>query len=275
MTDSATAFGVRVLDLHLAVVAVQRKPDGGFEVPKPIIYGTAFPVLPGLLVTAGHVADHAHTDGMIGLVRIGPDGQIKVSAVRDCEVFSSIDVALLDCPGLNELVPLPIDFDHQLGMLDPAYAIGLSSALDPEWVTLVPRAFRGHVVTRREMYQLRAQPPGYELSFHAPQGLSGAPLVSHIRGSQCCYGYMIQQATIGSGQHETVVGIAIDISVLLSLRTQVQDRGVLAEAFGRLPVELPTPSPVQLPGGRRIPVIDPSDWPDDAAIPAEQTGDQR
>src|SRR5207244_12245499 len=77
-----------------------------------------------------------------------------------------------------------LNFDHQLDMLDPASSIGFPWSLDPEWVTVVPRALRGHVVTRRELYQLRAQPPGYELSFHAPRGISGGPLVVHVRGSQ-------------------------------------------------------------------------------------------
>lgn len=260
MTQDIQLHGIRVLDLHLAVVAVQRKPDGGLEVPKPIIYGTAFPVLPGLFVTAGHVADDAHSDGMLGLARIGPDGDIKVSSVPDCEVFSGVDVALLSCPALSELVPLSLDFDHQLEMLDPAYSIGFPWSLDPEWITVVPRALRGHIVTRRELYQLRSQPPGYELSFQAPKGMSGAPLVSHVRGSQCCYGYIVQQATIG----ESVFGIAVDISVLLGLRTNVQNRGVVAEAFARSPVALPTPTSAQLPGGRRLPTLaDEAEWPDD------------
>ena len=58
MTDVSddTLLGVRILDLHLGVVAVRQKPGGGIEAPKPLIYGTAFPVLPGLFVTAGHVA---------------------------------------------------------------------------------------------------------------------------------------------------------------------------------------------------------------------------
>lgn len=253
--------GVRVLDLHLGVVAVHKKPDGGIETPRPLIYGTAFPVLPGLFVTAGHVANDAESDGIPGLVQVTPNRDVKVSEITRFEVFTGIDLALLECPGLEDLVPLPVEFERQLTLLEPAYAIGYPCALDPEWVTVVPRAFRGHVVTRRELYQLSGQPAGYELSFHAPQGLSGAPVVSHVQGDHRCYGYIIQQATIGSGEEKAVVGVAVDIGILLTLQTDLLGIGPLAVPFGREPIGPMTPSPVQLPGGRK-PISETDVWPD-------------
>jgi hypothetical protein len=39
------------------------------------------------------------------------------------------------------------------------------------------RAFKGYVVTRRALRHLPAAPPGYEISFIPPIGLSGAPLM--------------------------------------------------------------------------------------------------
>ena len=259
MTENPVIEAVRMLDLHLAVVAVRRKPDGGLESPRPVIYGTAFPIAPGLFVTAGHVADDARADGMIGLAHIGPEGGVRVSSVPDCEVFSGIDLAVMSCPDLSGLPAMPLDFDHQLTLLDPAYAIGYPWSLDPEWVTVVPRGFRGHVVTRRETYQLPAQPPGYELSFLTPKGMSGAPLVSHVRGHQCCYGYIVQQTTVG----DAVFGVAIDISALLGVAVNVMDIGPLASLFGRDPVSLPPRTDIKLPGGRREPTVDDQGWPDD------------
>lgn len=259
--------GVPVLDLHLPVVAVRRNDDGSLETPKPVIYGTAFPILPGVFVTAGHVATDACADGIPALVRRAPDGQVKVFQVTQYEVFAPTDLALLACPGLAELVPLPIDFDNQLTFFDPVYTVGFPCGVDPEWVKVVPRGFKGYVVTRRRMYQLSGQPPGYEVSFHAPQGLSGAPLVSRVRGDHRCYGYIIQEATIGAGQHETVVGIAIDVTVLLSIRTDLQGIGPLARAFGREPVDPRPPSPAQLPGGIKPQEGDTQGWPDDEPPP--------
>jgi trypsin-like peptidase len=265
MVEATTSnvIGVRVLDLHLGVVAVRRKADGGIEAPKPLIYGTAFPILPGLFVTAGHVANDVQVDGIPGLVQVTSGRNIKVSEITQLEVFSGIDLALLECPGLKELVPLPLEFDRELTFLEPAYAIGYPYALDPEWVTVVPRGFRGHVVTRRELYQLRGQPPGYELSFHAPQGLSGAPVVSHVQGDHRCYGYVVQQATLGGGDEKAIVGVAVDIRVLLTVKTDLLGLGPLALAFGRDPVTPRAPSPVQLPGGRKPIPMNIEPWPDE------------
>jgi hypothetical protein len=255
--------GIKVLDLHLGVVAVSQKPDGGVEALKPVIYGTAFPILPGLFVTAGHVASDVRVDGIPGLVQITEQREVKVSEITRFEVFTGIDLALLECPSLRHLIPMPLEFDRELTLLDPAYAIGYPLALDPEWVTVVPRAFRGHVVTRRELYQLAGQPAGYELSFHAPQGLSGAPVVSHVQGDQRCYGYIIQQATLGSGDEKAVVGVAVDIRALLTVRTDLLGIGPLATPFGREPVEPRAPSPAQLPGGQRPIAGDAEAWPGD------------
>ena len=69
---------------------------------------------------------------------------------------------------------LPIDFGR-LKMFDEVTAIGFPFSIDPERLTWICRGFKGHVVTSREMYHISAQPPGYELSFVPPPGLSGAP----------------------------------------------------------------------------------------------------
>ncbi len=256
-------IGIRALDLHLGVVAVREKPGGGVEAPKPVIYGTAFPVLPGLFATAGHVATDVRADGPPGLVQITEHREIRASEITGFEVFDGIDLALLVCPGLANLVPMPLEFDRELTLLDPAYAIGYPFALDPEWVTVVPRGFRGYVVTRRELYQLAGQPAGYELSFHAPQGLSGAPVVSHVQGDQRCYAYIIQQASLGSGEDKALVAVAVDIRVLLTIKTELMGIGPLALAFGREPVAPRAPNQAQLPGGRR-PIVDEAEgWPNE------------
>ena len=73
-------------------MAVRKKPDGGIEAPKPLIYGTAFPVLPGVFVTAGHVATDAETDGIPGLVQVKSDRSVKAFEITEFEVFQGIDL---------------------------------------------------------------------------------------------------------------------------------------------------------------------------------------
>jgi hypothetical protein len=102
----------------------------------------------------------------------------------------------------------------------------------------MPRAFSGTVVTRRGLYQLPRHPPGYEVTFQAPQGLSGAPLISvepHDR--PYCYGYMIQHCTIGTPEVQTPIGVAVSIEVLLGIHGNVTG-GAMAKLFEREPRQL-------------------------------------
>jgi hypothetical protein len=109
---------------------------------------------------------------------------------------------------------------------------------------LIPRAFAGTVVTKRGLYQLAHHPPGYGVTFYAPQGLSGAPLIStepHDR--PFCYGYMIQQCTIGTPEVQTPVGVAVSIEVLLGVASRVVG-GPVSRLFGREPRhQRPPPEP--------------------------------
>ena len=165
---------IRAFDVHVPVFAYIEKPGGGIETPKPIIYGTAFPVAPGIFATAGQVIKAAAADGKPGLTYVNPGAEIPLHQIKTYELVEAIDLALVESPSLRKLAPIPLDFDRRLDFLANASALGFPMALDAEFVTCIPRAFGGHVVTRRELYQLPAQPPGYELSFPAPEGLSGA-----------------------------------------------------------------------------------------------------
>ncbi len=112
----------------------------------------------------------------------GAGSQIMPYPIDQIEITTAIDLALIQCDSLQELHSLPLDFDRTLGILSPVSAVGFPLAMDGEFVTIVPRGFAGHVVTRRQLFQLPGHPPGYEVSFFAPPGLSGAPLVSTFYG---------------------------------------------------------------------------------------------
>src|SRR5262249_2279469 len=158
------------------------------------------------------------------------------------------DLALLWCSALRDVRPFPLEFDQTLAIGDQVTAIGFPMAVDPEWVSIAHRGFTGHVVTRRELYHIQPdQPPGYEVSFLAPRGLSGAPLVSRRRGDHYCFGYIVQQSTIGTSADPTPVGIAVDIKVLLTVRSKIIGN-TMASLFGRELITL-TATPPQLPGG--------------------------
>jgi hypothetical protein len=211
------------------------KPDavGGIQTQKPIAYGTAFPIAPGVFATAAHVVHDADVDGEPVLAVVSGAGGTKIRPYRieQFEQVKAIDLGLLYCSTLRHLPPMPLDFDRPLGMLARVTAIGFPFALDAEYVTVVPRGFGGHVVTRRELYHLPGQPPGYEVSFCAPQGLSGAPLISMAFGEPRCYGYIVQQSTIGTAEALMPAGIAVGIEAVLSVMSK--DGEHLAHLFGR------------------------------------------
>jgi Trypsin-like peptidase domain len=260
---SADLVPVNIIDLHFPVLALKRGVPKA-ETSRPIVYGTAFPIGPGVLLTAGHVWEAAFADGIPILSKIPvPGGTFRPLQVDDAELFRTIDVALISCPALGDVMPLPLDFDRRLAIGDPAYAIGFPMAVDAEWVSIVHRGFTGHVITRREMYHIPGQPPGYELSFYAPQGLSGAPLVSHVGGDHRCYGYIVQQSTISAGRETTPIGIAVDIVSLLALNSKIL-RGPVAHHFGREPIVIRA-TPPQRPGGVDVVDISVEGWPDEPA----------
>jgi hypothetical protein len=252
-------------DLHLPVFSVNRDDGASVSTAKLVIYGTAFPVAPGYFATASHVLRDAAADGepVLSLVE-GAGAEFKMYRITQAERVDAIDFALLECPSLAHLAPLPIDFDRRLGMLRSASAVGFPVAVEAEYVHAIARGFAGYVVCRRELYHLPGQPPGYELSFSAPQGLSGAPLISAelSNGEPFCYGWIVQQGTLGVGDEKTAVGVAVSVETLLSVNSKMLNRP-LAALWGR---EFVTPAPrsaKRLPGGVDPQDTDPeSGWPD-------------
>src|SRR5205814_363143 len=135
---------------------------------------TAFCLAPNLYLTAAHVYHEASAAGAAALARLTP-GDTHANLVSDAEVFEDIDLALLQCPGLDAEV-LPFTFAPLFFLTDVA-SFGFPFGLELAPPTSHLRAFKGYVVTRRTLTHLRRRPPGYEVSFVPPVGLSGAPLI--------------------------------------------------------------------------------------------------
>ena len=117
---------VQTWDAHLPVLAAFRTPLGTVETPKALAYGTAFPIAPGILLTAGHVVKDAAADGVPALTVVRPGEQAIVHEIVDYELVDAIDLAILRSPSLEKLPALEIDFDRPLEMLMPAQAIGFA-----------------------------------------------------------------------------------------------------------------------------------------------------
>jgi hypothetical protein len=251
---------VTIHDLHLGVVAGTGFPGQTLSVNQPVVHGTAFPIAPGLFMTANHVLnfalDDAGKDGVVALFRKGPQ-QVEAGAVGKHESLPGLDLALLSCPYFRALLPVPILF-RPLDIYTSVSAAGYPYAVDPERLAFAPRGFAGHVITRRELYHLPSQPPGYEVSFPSPRGLSGAPLLMQDETGAWCCGTMIENWRYASG--DFVAGVAIASEAFLSIKSTILGRP-LAEVLGERYRPLGPPTPI------RNPLIIPFDvsadgWPD-------------
>jgi hypothetical protein len=107
-------IGVNTLDLNSAVVGGGPSADRSeLELASPTFFGTAFPILPELLVMIAHVVRAVRdSGGNVALCRSGPRSRGIRSAVHladDVELFDDPDLALVRCDGHSRnLTPVNI-----------------------------------------------------------------------------------------------------------------------------------------------------------------------
>jgi hypothetical protein len=262
---------IDVLDLHLPVFAGRRVADDRLEPASPYIYGTAFPVWHGgLFATAAHVVKSAVAAGEVVLGRLGGPGPgIPGYGVERAEIFEEYDLALLKCPGLEKFPPVTVEMQNQLAIFDEVCAIGYPFSVDPEHLIAIHRGFAGHIVASRQLYRLRGQPFGYELSFPTPPGMSGAPLIH--RGEDDvprCYGYIVEQADTEFAGVRVSLGIAVSTAVFRTIRTQFLRDNTFSDWFGVLGAPPPPRHEPRRPSGTsQAPRSQVDDWPDEASEP--------
>lgn len=262
---------IDVLDLHLPVFAGQRVAADRLEPASPYIYGTAFPVWHGgLFATAAHVVKSAVAAGEVVLGRLGGPGPgIPGYGVERAEIFEEYDLALLKCPGLEKFPPVNLEMQNQLAIFDEVCAVGHPFSVDPEHLIAVHRGFAGHIVASRQLYRLPGQPPGYELSFPTPPGMSGAPLIH--RGDDDvprCYGYIVEQADTEFAGVRVSLGIAVSTAVFCSIRTKFLRDNTFSDWFGVPGAPPPPRHEPKRPGGMgHAPSSQIDEWPDEPSDP--------
>lgn len=149
------------------------------EMPRQVC-GTAFPIGGQYFLTAGHVVRAAREFPIATLGFISVDAGRGATASRsaliaETEIIESLDLAVVACGDGPWIAPAWASTEVPLLTLVmcPGYPFALHA--EHEWMYL--RAYRGHIVAGRPIFQLSARPAGYELSFSAPRGLSGAALL--------------------------------------------------------------------------------------------------
>lgn len=218
---------------------------GGAHRVEGEIKGTAFALGSEFMLTAGHVVDASLCGGQYEMVvgLRGPDGCFKSAVVVATERLEG-DVAILkvrfSVPGSDQWFNR---FKWQERPLDPfelvrtvGYGYGMQVIDDKKAV--VVRGFQGHVVSNLKEFKpvgwTRESFRAYELSFTAPRGMSGAPLMN-VAGTAVVNGVVIgnseskmlvfrsdERLTEGAGtssvEHYEVMtlGVAVQTRVLLS-----------------------------------------------------------
>ena len=198
-----------------------------FDLNYGVFHGTAFSIAPDIFLTAAHVFRDAQGDGEVALARLTP-GNLHAQTVSDFEIFDSIDLALLNCINLSAEI-LPFNFTP-LNFLDDVFTMGYPFGFEPPVYHL--RAFKGYIVTHRSLTSLPGRPPGYELSFVPPPGLSGAPLLTLLPdGSPVIKGILLQHHTAEYRERRMELGIALDIEEILTLKSRIIGGNIAEQLF--------------------------------------------
>jgi hypothetical protein len=243
MTDRALTSGYTIA---LPVFSARSAPGGAYQIEGEV-QGTAFAIGGSFMLTAGHVADAATTEGRHAVIALeGPDGFFKAAKVIEREDLDA-DVALLK-------VEFPVEgserWFHVFRWRETpveafetvrcvGYAYGIHNVDGRQ--SVVARGFQGEVVSRLREFKPLAWPrdpfPVYELSFMAPRGLSGAPLLNS-HGHPLVYGMVI-----GNSQSRMTVfrseerlaepdrNTTVEQYEALTLGIAVEGRTILAQGF--------------------------------------------
>lgn len=140
------------------------------------LYGTAFPIGGGLVLTADHVVRNARATGYEMLVGTNHRGSaLSHDTDLHCS-WADVDIAALRVDDIDDIPPLNWTA-RPLATLEAVRALGFAFGFEPQHGSVVARGFAGHIAAVRPFYDLPGRPPVYELGFAAPSGLSGAALL--------------------------------------------------------------------------------------------------
>ena len=136
------------------------------------LLGTAFSIGNGYFLTAGHVLDSAkqYKSIVLGFRRDFPD-HLQFCPVRSSEYKVAPDVGLISA-NLIEVKPLLWNAEQLLSLTD-VRSHGFPFGYDTKTKLTFNRSVKGYVVSALRSWEK------YELSFHCPRGISGAPLISN------------------------------------------------------------------------------------------------
>jgi V8-like Glu-specific endopeptidase len=209
--------------------------------PSNELCGTCFAIGEGVFVTAAHVIRCAKSHPVAAVVFVpmgsgtGSTGSME-ARIEDYELFDDHDLGLFTCEGGPYDVRSWIR--QRVNPLTDTTCFGYPYGLDHQLKRITIRFFRGVISAQHPIEQLTASPDGYELSFPAPRGLSGAPVLAtaglHVLGivvknAQSQMLVASDTEIVTEGGERTIVeryeyltyGIAVGSSAALALKSRL------------------------------------------------------
>jgi hypothetical protein len=198
------------------------------------VIGTCFSIGEDYYLTAAHVISSLKGFDWVG-IGFPLDNIWQGSPIINYEMLDDIDVGIVHAEVPNKSL---LKWSHQKHfMWENVRTVGFPYAIDYVNLQINLRGFAGHIVSEVIFDGLKSRPHIYELSFQAPRGLSGAPLLSTrneiigliIQNKSTEMTISIDRETLADGNKEIIVekiealqlGIAIVSTEILNLTFQI------------------------------------------------------
>jgi hypothetical protein len=146
----------------------------------------------------------------------------------------SIDLGVVHA-NISSVKPLRWDVS-EINMLEEVWAAGYPHAFDRSAAVLAVRAFRGYVVSDGVGREISSRPPIYEVSFHAPSGLSGASLCR--RSTDSVGGMLLGNRRVSMTVYSTTETLAEGGMVRELRQEESMHLGIAVKARALLDVEM-------------------------------------
>ena len=169
------------------------------------VIGTCFSIAGGFCLTAGHVVRNlqALKGDFVPLIAT-PTNEAWTAAVIQESEFLDADIGILQCITMSDQLPTLTWNVDNLNVLASVKSFGYAYGTHfvERELMIVARAFKGEIVCTLPRFKpIGFDGPAFsvhELSFQAPRGLSGAPLLDD--GSD-----VVKGVVIGNSQSEMIV----------------------------------------------------------------------
>ena len=195
--------------------------------------GTCVSIGRGYALTAAHVIDNCernaakYPEKTIAVIFALKTGKLGSCSILEKELFPELDLALLKLDLEEEELQnhySPLCWEAKaLSIFQDVQCLGYVDGLPSERVGMPVRGFKGYVMCPTRIREHSSNSPGYELSFPALGGLSGAPLLIVKRGKRFNAGYIIGNRTASylGDEYKSHTALAVSTKALLCIRSEM------------------------------------------------------